>query len=173
MVKVYSVQDRIVVEKLEKGEVHRQDWRSTAVYDERLSAYERGCHRRAYLWMAGQYAKRKRRRLKSAPIWLTFNEQNARAGLKADKDEAIIQLAIPCDELLVSQYRRNGRWLWERVLENKTCCEHEGPCFSEVCFPTRHALRATWGRLFPPTGTKEEWQAIVDRLEPSWYRGQL
>lgn len=62
---VWTVAGNSWIERLKRREMYRRPWRESAGY-ESDSPWSMA-HRRAYLWMAAQFAKRKGRRLQCAP----------------------------------------------------------------------------------------------------------
>ena len=171
-IQAFSVQHISVAEKLESGDVHRQPWRRSAAYTGTSGDVHGSSHRRAYLWMASQYAKRMGRRLHSAPIWMTFSMTHAFGCVKVPGDEVVLELRIPISEVLVSQYYRSPGQKWERVLWGELCCVHD---FAESCHHvgSRQATRATWEMLFDLSGEPKDWQGIASRLAPEWVVGRI
>ena len=166
----FSVQHHIVAERLEGGQTHRQPWLRSAAYTDTPGDPTGLRHRRAYFWMASQYAKRMGRRLHSAPIWMSFSLKNALAGVKDPDEEVILELRIPASEILTSQYYRSPSHKWERVLYGESCCMHD---LGENCYHIdHHAKRQTWDTLFDLTGNSNDWQGTADRLEPQWLVGR-
>ena len=166
IIQAFTVQHHTVAECLESGQIHRQPWIKSAAFTTTPSDPTGQLHRRAYLWMASQFAKRKSRRLHSAPIWIGFSADRALACIK-DCETVVLQVAIPASEVLLSQYYRSPTEKWERVLWGEPCCTHE---FLQTCIhgSSLRSKRLSWETLFLLTGDPTDWQAIVDRLEPHW-----
>lgn len=172
VIQAFSVQHHIVAERLEGGQIHRQPWLKSAAYAGTPADPTGLLHRRAYLWMASQYAKRMGRRLHSAPVWMTFSKTHAFNCVKVPDEEVVLELCVPVSEVLVSQYDRSSSQKWERVLWGESCCVHD---FAESCHHVvrRQAIRATWEVLFVLTGDSKDWQGIIDRIEPQWVVGRI
>ena len=166
-VRCFSVQHRSVVEKLERGDVHCQPWLRSAAYMGTPCDPDGRCHRRGYLWMASQYAKRMGCRLRTAPVWVSFASSKAFCSVKDFEVEVVLELTIPRSELLISQYFRPPSDNWERVLANSSFLAHA--CFDSLDrISKRRAKRATWERLFILSDDPSDWQGVVDRFEPRW-----
>lgn len=164
LVPCYTVQNYRVAERLERGLIHYQPWLLSAAYTGTPEDPDGLAHRRAYLWMASQFKERKQRRLKHAPVWLTFSVMNCT--VKSDL-ERVLYLLIPKSEILISTYYADDDRSWERVLHNEPCGNVEWATRAD----RRKATRLSWESLFDDLPGLLGRQGIVDRLDPAWLCG--
>jgi hypothetical protein len=119
--------------------------------------------------MAAAHALHLKRRSRNALVWVGFSAAGVSLAKKR-RDDVTLELCVPRDEILISQYA-NGMSSWESVLWNMACHGPDcGPC---LCSANQLSIRRTWQRLLMLSGTDADWQGVLDRIEPSWYRGRV
>jgi hypothetical protein len=177
-VTAYSEQSNDVAAKLEAGERHVQPWSESAAYNPRVHRLVRIAHKRGYIWIAKQYELRTGQPLQAAPVWVAFDLETI-MDLRGPTmfpqrrvDSRVVALEIPHSAVLYSRH-----FLWtERVLRG-VCLHHgESATFNPTgttCRCTARSRRTSWEGIFSLPDDRSEWQGIVDRIEPTWFRGVL
>jgi len=150
------------METLVAGVMHVQKWADTAAYN-LPDRFRRHAHKRAYRWMAREYAQRMHLP-GGAPVWVGFDFPRT---VRHRKDgDATVVLLVPRAELLLSMYEP---W-WRSVLEG-WCTDHDehwGLHDRWPCACDGKHRRETWKTIFDMTGSPTEWQGVLDRIEPQW-----
>jgi hypothetical protein len=168
--KVFSAQNLTVASKLEAGLVHRPNWCMSAAFIPTPGDPNACLHRTAYLWMVEQYERAMTRSMVNAPAWVVFFED--RATIKDKNCEVVIELEVPSTEIFITQYVHSPMSNWECVL-------HFEPCHDESCSAnptgcphvvTPQLIRQSWDALLVLSDNERDWQGVLDRFEPSWYR---
>jgi hypothetical protein len=169
-IEVFSLQQRSVIDKVARGEMHRQDWRDCAAFDDGKTEWFRRTHRRAYLWLTAQFASKIGWRPRNALVWVAFCYRCIIDYYKLDaQSQAIVRLRVPRSELLVLDQPS-----WEkRVLSDDTYFEHEGSGPVQTFRPSYRERRRNWNKVFSLGEKPEDWQAVVDRIEPDWFLGVI
>lgn len=163
---VHSAQRHDVVERLIAGETHIQSWERSAAYD-LANRWSRLKHKRAYFWMGHHYEQRMRRALPAAPVWGSFDYDEIAALQRIygrEANESVVTLHIPRSELLLSMYEPWVKYVLEgycigdqQAFRPRFACEHSG-----------RVRRASWNSIFDLSSAPKDWQAVFDRIEPTW-----
>lgn len=170
---VFSTQRRSVAEKLERGEVHRPDWKLSAACKGTPVDRDGQLHRNAYTWMVQRFEESKKRPMPNAPAWVVFSADRAKRAVKDEAQEVILEFRVPTEELFITQYRHSPMCDWECVLRGEAC--HVQTCSVYGCShgATPQSIRETWDQLLVLSDDCSDWQGVLDRFEPSWYRGRI
>jgi hypothetical protein len=155
--RVDTIQEYEVIDKLANGTTHIQLWERSAAFVGTPTDPTGELHRPAYQYLAKEFPKHTGVAMQEAPVFCSLERDHAMKTLHKGKPSCLLTLDVPDEEVLLQDY---GFWPW--VMLFNWCGEHHFACTDSAC------KEQSWVAGFQCPSDPLKTQAVLARVEPMW-----
>lgn len=157
--RLYTVQENDVIERLAAGETHFQAWERSAAVTGTPRDLEGVRHKEAYEFIAKEFPHRTNLPMTGAPIFCFRDRESVLQFSDVGKPSGLLTLEVPDSQVLLHNYD-----FWAKTILWGWCGEHD-----IIDCPNPECKENSWrAQGFETPEDIRRQQAILNRIEPEW-----